>query len=162
MSSDQGSTIPAAKAAVVDLLLQAAWPAFPTPYMNGAGRPQIAYGEPKDLEQDRIVVGDTAGEPGEQEWFAFDASRREMFDLAVYITSTTPGQSCQEAVERCFALFTVFARTIRVAALADSKLGVAGVTNVQVRQPEHTETRTGEGWTVMVATAVRVEAQIAP
>ena len=157
-----GSAIPAVKAAVVDLLLEAAYPALPVPYVNGTGRPQITYGEPKDAEPDRIDVLDSAYEPGAQEFLAFDGSRLEIFELKVLIASEMPGLSCQEAVERAFGMFGVFAAVIRAAALASPKLGLTGVMSVEVRQPQHRESRTTEGWAVGIETGVRATAQISP
>lgn len=156
-----GSLIPEVKAALVDLLFRASWPAFPTPYVNGAGRPQIAYSEPRDLEQDRIVVGDTSAGEAEQEWFTFQPSRLETFEIDVLISAHTPGLDAKEATERAFGLFTTFAAVLFDAAQNDS-LGVGGVTQLQCRQPTHTEIRTGEGWVCVIQTGVRVQGWVAP
>lgn len=157
-----GSAIPAAKAAIVDLLSEAEWPAVTPAYVDNLPRPQISYGEPADRKRDAVIVGDTAGEPGDQEWFAFDASRRELFEFGVLIVSTVPKGTCQESVERAFAMFTVVARVIRSAALTTPKLGVDGIVQIDVRQPAHSEIQTAEGWICEIQTAVRVTAQIAP
>jgi len=162
MTSLRGSVIPEAKAAIVGLLQAATWPAQASPYAGGGPSPQIVYGPSGAAEQDRISVSDTAVGSAEQRWMTFRPSRLEVFELAVDIVCATPGLSCQQAVERAFGLFDVFAAVMLAAAQTDPKLGVGGVTAVQVAQPSHRELGTDEGFIVTVETAVLVEAQVAP
>lgn len=164
-ASTSGSLIPAVKAAVVQLLRDADYPAQPTPYASGRPGPQVVYSETVDLEQDRIVVGDTSSEPGEQEWFTFAPSRREDSAIAVQIVCAVPGLTAEETTERAFSLFTVFARELLAAAQpvpGVDVLGIAGLLNVAVRQPFHTDARSGEGWMCTIDTAVRFEGWVAP
>lgn len=160
--SPQGSLIPEAKAALVALLEGATWPAQPGGYTSGEPRPQISYGAPRDYMPDRLEIGDTEAAPGDQTFLAFDSSKLETFTIDVFIATEQPGLSCQQAVERAFGMFTVFAAVVRAAALTTPRLGVVGCMKCEVRQPRHREVQTPEGYSVAIETGVRVEAQVSP
>jgi hypothetical protein len=165
-ASTDGSLIPAVKAAVVLLLTDAEWPALRTPYSTGLPRPLISYTETRDQGRDRVIIGDSSDGGGDQEWFTFQPSRLEEFELAAGIVSEGPGLSAQETTERAFAMFNVFARVLLTAAVEatpeEPALGIAGMVSIAVRQPRHTDVRDGEGYMCVIDTGIRVQGWVAP
>jgi hypothetical protein len=164
-ASTSGSLIPAVKAAVVQLLRDADYPAQPTPYASGRPGPQVTYSDSADPEQDRIIIGDTSGEPGDQEWFTFAPSRKEDVIIAVRIVCMVPGLTAEETTERAFSLFTVFARAMLDAAQptpGHDILDIPGIVGLAVRQPFHTDARNGEGWSCVIETGVSFQGWVAP
>jgi hypothetical protein len=163
-----GSAIPAVKARVVELLLEAEWPALRTPYSTGLPRPSIEYSADPTQTRDRVIIGDTSGEPGDQTWFTFLPSRLEAFELQAAIVSEAPGLSAADSTERAFAMFTVFARTLMNAVRPVDRDGETttdfgiDLVSIACRQPTHTDVRTAEGYTCVIDTGIAVQAWVAP
>lgn len=154
------STIPAAKAAIVDAL-DAAW------YPGDLPAVQISYGEPRERQRECIIVGDThATGDSAQTWAALagqgQRARSEDYALALSVQVYKPGDTCREAVERAFELFAVVEQTLRgMPTLGVVPSGSQGqVIVAEIRQPIHAETNSDEGWTCLIQSAVHVSARI--
>lgn len=144
-----GSTIPAFKRALVAALDVATW---------AGGAPQVCYGPPLEGTREDVIVGDTAQEgDSDRRWAALgNRSIEEQYALNLWVIVTNPGETCQVATERAFALYDVVQAVLRVT----PGMGVTGVTASSLAQAEHTESVTDEGFVCTIESAVRVEARI--
>lgn len=141
------SAVPLVKARLLELVL--AEPAF--------NEVQTVYGTPgRDLERECLFVGAT--ESWDQEWGALGArARNERFGLVFGIYVRSPGQSQQEATERCFEILASFESLLR----ATPSLGLSDtVRDVQVTFGRLDEWPTDEGKHALVVGTVNVNARI--
>lgn len=99
---------------------------------------QVSYGVPRDLEQERLVVG---GADIDQEWEAFARTREERFSIEFWLTIIQPGDSQREATQRARDLLRVVGQVVR----DDHTLG--GLVLVAELKPRRlNETPTDEGY----------------
>lgn len=140
------SSIPTVKAALVERLELATWP---------GARPTVAYGWPRDIPREVIMVGGTA--EGAQEWVAFGTrDRNETYRLTLVVQVTHPGQSQRVATERAFALLGVVEDVLRT----DPTLGIADTLVAELAVPRLQEGPDTEGYAAVVTAGVGVRARI--
>lgn len=140
------STFPRVKAALVEKLNDADWP---------ARKPTVSYGWPRTDTREIVAIGGTTS--SEQTWAQLGARRRdEDYRIEVAIMVTTPGQSQQKATERAFELLGVIENALRT----DPGLGLEGVICAEVADPQVDEAPDTEGYIALVITGIRVTARI--
>lgn len=141
------SSIPRAKAALLELLEAAAWP---------APRPTVSYGWPREIDREVVMVGGTT--EGEQSWVAFGPRRRdESYRLQVAVQVLRPGLTQREATERAFELLAVVEAELR--AHPDLGLGPELIV-AELAVPRLREGPDPEGYAAVVTAGVGVRARI--
>jgi len=141
------SSIPRAKAALVDILDAADWP---------APRPTVSYGWPRDIDRELVMIGGTAD--GEQRWTSFGPRRRdEEYRIEVAVQVIRPGLSQRQATERAFELLAVIEAELRE--LPDLGLGVELIV-AELAVPRLREGPETEGYAALVTAGVGIRARI--
>lgn len=153
-----GSTIPRAMAWLVDSIDALAWPAEDSQGL----RPLVAYGPPRSLEREHVIVGDNGDEDAQQEWIGLGASRREeRYVIPVTVYVHRPGDDGRQAHERAMALWDAIADLL----LANTHLGFTGAAalpslSAEVSQPRARLGPEPEGYGCTIEAGVRVVARI--
>jgi hypothetical protein len=141
------SSIPRAKAALLDLLTSATWP---------GPAPTVSYGWPREIDREVVMVGGTTD--GEQEWVSFGPRRRdESYRIELVVQVLRPGFSQQQATERAFALLAVVEDVLRTT--PDLGLGIE-LTVAELAAPRLREGPDSEGYAAVVTAGVGVRARI--
>lgn len=148
-----GSTIPAAKAELVELLDATNYPTSGT---------QVCYGEPKDFPRVAIVVGDTFGTgDNEQTWAQLGARERdERYTFGLTVRVEVPGQTQQQATEAAFATFAVIEGVFRANPTLTNLSPQPRNFALEVMGAQHIEVPTDEGFMAQIVSGVRCVARI--
>lgn len=140
------SSVPTVKAALVELLEAASWP---------APRPAVSYGWPREVPREIVQVGGTT--QGEQTWAAFGTRKRdETYRLEIAVQVIHPGQSQRAATERAFALLAVIEDVLR----DHPTLGLADTLVAEIANPQLREGPEIEGYAAVVTAGIGVRARI--
>jgi len=140
------SSIPRVKAALVEHLEAAEWP---------GARPVVAYGWPRDIGREIVMIGGTA--EGSQEWVAFGSRQREeLYRLELVVQVMHPGQAQRAATERAFELLGVVEAVLR----ADPSLGLEDTLVAELAVPRLREGPDSEGYVTVVTAGVGIRARI--
>lgn len=140
------SSVPTVKAALVELLEAASWP---------APRPAVSYGWPREVPREIVQVGGTT--QGEQTWAAFGTRKRdESYRLELVVQVIHPGQSQRAATERAFALLAVIEDVLR----DHPTLGLADTLVAEIANPQLREGPEIEGYAAVVTAGIGVRARI--
>jgi len=146
------SSIPRAKAALLDLLRAIEFPVS----TSSDDEPSVFYGAPQDLPREAIIVGDTAS--SDQTWFTFKratATRAESYMIALHVVVMRPGDEQQEATERAFDLLSAIEDELR-----DRPDFIDASHWVKISGPDLVEGSTNEGRAAIIDVALEVEGNI--
>ncbi len=147
------STIPVAKAQLIDTIKGASWP-------TGV-KVTVCYGEPKDFPRVAVVVGDTFGTGDNvQTWAGLgDRNREERYTFGLTVRVDGKGQTQQQSTELAFAIFSALSAELRtfVALEADDP---PALWQAEVMGAQHIEVPTNEGYMAQIVSGVRCMARI--
>ena len=144
------STYPAAKAALVALLQNAA----------GLAGVEVSYGDPgiAKIELEHVFLGGT-GTDG-QTWAPYGQLKRdEQYTIELFVHAAKPGSTQQEATERAHVLFGVVESTIRPVARTATQIA-PGMYEISVAPKSVAEYVIEQGYACFIAAEITCKARI--